>query len=151
MSAYLGDCATSIARPRFNPFTQGHDLFSTYCKWNGRNDLENAGLKLNAIYRVMSADIQSFYTELTLQEVSTGIILPRKYNSVAFTTMPSYIGCAYAKPQIGKRFDMVKVDPVNHKMLNWNTSPVQALEQVGTNTWNVITLNSVYTVQIING
>ena len=146
---HLGACATPITRSQFNPFTDGQGLFSTYMKWNGRTDLGHKGLKQNTIYRVISANVHSAYTELSLQEISTGFILPDDYNSVQFNPLQSYLGYAYAMPQIGERFQMIKVDPVNRNMEKWSTSPVQAMEQVGTNTLNIITMNSVYTVQIV--
>lgn len=139
---------------RYNPFNEGvhtsDPIFSTYVKWNGRTDMEHHFLRTDKIYRVMSAEIESCHTELVLQDISSGTILSEKYNSVQFEGMPTFIGYSHVIPEVGKRYDLIKIDTKACKMVKWNTSTVIGLENLGTNTWNVITKNSVYAVQILS-
>ena len=145
----LGAIATPVTPPRFNPFQVGHDIYSTYFKWNGNQIDDHNGLREGKIYRVVTADIHSCSTELTVQEIDTGMTLPYEYNSVLFTPLPGYIGYSSEFPVIGQRYHLIQLNIANNSFDRRTTSAVQGLERIADKTYNVITRNSVYTVYVV--
>jgi hypothetical protein len=152
LATATGVMAPELEASRFNPFKEGVNvidpLYSTFVRWNGREDQDHDFLKLDRTYKVVSAEIEGCYTDLIIQDVSTGQILPDKYNSVLFESLPTFLGYSDILPKIGERFDMVKMDVDARQMLSWNTGRVIAMENLGNETWAVITRNSLYIVKI---
>lgn len=139
---------------KFNPFTtrteDASPLFYSYVKWNGRTDSymgDTKGLEHNRIYKVVTANIQSWTTTLYLLDVSTGnLVSDNGFNSCYFTHVPTYWGIAKKNPKIGERFNLQKFN--GSKFEGWNTSPVIGIECLSPTTKVVITRNSVYIVHL---
>ena len=148
-----GAYAPTLEHSRYNPFKEGvntsNPIYSTFVKWNGRKDQEHKYLKSGKVYKVVSAEIASSYTDLILQEIDTGTILPEKYNSVLFEALPTYVGYSDKLPKLGESYHLVILNLAERKMVGRTTTSVRGIEHLGTNTWIVITGNSVYVSQIM--
>lgn len=142
-----------LEQSRFNPFNEGVNtsdpIYSTFVKWTGKTDQEHRGLRTDRIYKVVSAEIASAHTDLVLQEVNRGFLLPEKYNSVLFEALPTYVGYSDKLPKIGVSYHLYILNLTERKMVGRNTTAVVGVEHLGANTWIVITGNSVYVAQIM--
>ena len=129
------------------------ELYAQYVKYNGKSDLyygtgKASDLKFDKIYRVINADISSDHTELTIQEVDTGVIMNGTFNSCWFTPLKGYLAIAKNKPKIGERAELLRITNIGNQAISEDieTSNVVSIEIIAQNTYALITQNSVYIV-----
>lgn len=131
------------------------NIYSQYVRYNGDNvSYYSTGkiedLKTEMVYKVVYADINSFYTNLTLQELNTGRVLDGEFNSCMFTSLDGFIAIAMEKPNIGQRMNLVRVVKINQeiKMQSVQISPIIHIDVIAKNIIAIITRSSAYIVNL---
>lgn len=98
-------------------------------------------------YEVISENNRGWQTDYILKGV-TG-----HFNSCWFDEVPSgktFMALARTIPMVGTRCECSKLEFVNGhpKLINWSTSTVKEVMDMGNNIYHVTTCNSVYIVQV---
>ena len=133
------------------------NIYAQYVRYKGEdvtyynNSTGNTGnLKDGTIYKVLYANINSSYTNLTLQELNTGNVLDGEFNSCMFTSLDGFIAIAMEQPNIGKRMNLVRVVNINKqiKMQSVQISPIIHIDVIAKNIIAIITRSSVYIVNL---
>ncbi|HOZ54828.1 MAG TPA: hypothetical protein PK993_02115 [Clostridia bacterium] len=133
------------------------NIYSQYVRYKGEdvtyynNSTGNTGnLKDGMIYKVLYANINSSYTNLTLQELNTGNVLDGEFNSCMFTSLDGFIAIAMEQPNIGQRMNLVRVVNINKqiKMQSVQISPIIHIDVIAKNIIAIITRSSAYIVNL---
>ena len=121
-----------------------------YVKYNGGTEscygCSNPKLlSRTQIYEVLEAEDKGWQTNYTLKGVEGS------FNSVWFEEVPVYIAVSNVKPELSRKYVCFKIG-ADKKSINCQqvtTSPVKKLIPISSNTYHVITANSVYITQVI--
>ncbi len=132
------------------------EIYAQYVRYTGENSTyfnnSNSIVNLDCekIYKVVYADINSTYTNLTLQEIDTGKVLEGKFNSCMFSFLKGYIAIAMEKPSIGSPMNLVRVVKINGEIKTQlvKISPIIHIDIIAENIFSIITRSSVYIVNL---
>lgn len=119
-------------------------IYSEYLKYNGNGNLL---LSTETVYKVVTAKIFPYYTQLTVMDVDNGKIL-EGINSCCFKPIKGYCAIAQSEPKVGKRADVIRINSSAEEMQMEKvmTSKVLHIDVIAENMYAIITQNSVYVI-----
>lgn len=106
-----------------------------------------AVLVIGQVYEVVHEEDRGWQTDYTLRGVEGS------FNSVWFKeiepTKSTYFAFSKNIPVVGERYKIQKYNDSNNHLENWITSTVLSSDLISTDTYKVVTRNSIYIVQLI--